>query len=202
MFSFGPRPHTFEVVADPNAPNDPTHIQVQTRFVNYPAIQGYSSPDILWDLRGTYDPTTGNLSVSGAKTGTVFFNDGTGQDPFHLFPFPTAIFIQLVNPTFSLQGKVVAEPGGLEIIGTDAKPSFGSPGNITADFSRVIFTSALASEPNSGNTLLALDLVPGTGFGAFYNWRALAVPEPGALSLLACLGISSLGLAARRLRRR
>ena len=67
-------PSTFDVTADPAAPNDPSRIQIDTRLIT--DIVDAPLVYVPLTLTGTYDQTTGAISVSGGATGTFLNNHG------------------------------------------------------------------------------------------------------------------------------
>ena len=166
---FDPIPHTFDVVADPAAPNDPARIQINTRlFYNPDAL----TAPVLLTLLGTYDRNTGVLSASGGAIGT-FLND-RGPDPFGVAP-GTNLFEQLTNPMESLHGVVSVAPGQIVITGTDAVTPDGGPGNISFGAVNLLFIPSGSADPSQA--VLTLPVL--NPYGGIYDWRAVAaVPEP------------------------
>ena len=134
-------PHTFDVIADPAAPSDPSRIQIDTRFFTTfdPLV------DVPLTLTGTYNQTTGAISVSGGATGT--FLNNRGPDPLGLFP-GTNLFEQFTNPTENLHGVVSVSGGAITITGTDPVVIPGDPGNISFSSASLLWIPTDSINPN------------------------------------------------------
>ncbi len=183
-------PSTFDVTADPTAPTDPSRIQIDTRlrtdFPDGPLVY------VPLTLTGTYNQTTGAISVSGGATGT--FLDKLGTDFTGSLP-GTYVYLQATNPMESLHGIVSASDGVITITGTDPMVTPGDPGNISFALANLLWIPMGSIDPN--------DAVFSAGVnnptGAIYNWSATAVPEPSSmLLLLSGLGVASVGQKLRR----
>jgi hypothetical protein len=181
-------PSTFDVTADPAAPNDPSRIQIDTRLFTTidPLV------DVPLTLTGTYNQTTGAISVSGGSSGT--FLNNRGPDPFGLFP-GTNLFEQLTDPMESLHGVVSVSGGQITITGTDPVVTPGDPGNISFASANLLWIPTGSTNPN--------DAVYSVGVqnptGAIYNWSATSVPEPGSMVLvLSGLAASFVGWKLRQ----
>lgn len=188
--SFDPIPHTFDVEADPAVPNDPMRIQVETRLFT-DTTPGDPLVYIPLTLTGTYDRTTGDISLSGGSTGT-FLND-RGPDPFGLFP-GTYLYEQLTDPMESLHGVVSVGGGGITITGTDPAVTPGNPGNITFASASLLWIPAGSTNPN--DAVYSASVSDPTG--ATYNWTATAVPEPSTAAMLACGALVGTVVLSRR----
>ncbi len=183
-------PSTFDVTADPTAPNDPSRIQIDTRFITTIDPLVY----VPLTLTGTYDQTTGAISVSGGATGT--FLNNRGPDPFGLFP-GTNLFEQLTDPMESLHGVVSVSGGGITITGTDPAVTPGDPGNISFASANLLWIPIGSTNPNDAVYSVAVD----NPTGAIYDWTAQSVPEPGSIVLmLSGLAASFVGCKLRRSR--
>jgi hypothetical protein len=135
-------------------------------------------------LTGTYDRTTGAISVRGGNTGT--FLNSRGPDPFGVAP-GTFLFEQITNPTESLHGVLSVANGVLTITGTDPVVAPGSPGNIGFGSASLLWLSAGTIDPSQA--VFRAPVQDPTG--ANYNWTASAVSEPSTgLLLLVGLGLS------------
>jgi hypothetical protein len=181
-------PHTFDVTADPAAPNDPSRIQIDTRLITTidPLV------DVPLTLTGTYNQTTGAISVSGGATGT--FLNNRGPDPFGLFP-GTNLFEQFTNPTESLHGVVNVSGTGITITGTDPVVTPGDPGNISFASANLLWIPTGSINPN--DAVFSVGVQNPTG--AIYNWSATSVPEPGSMVLmLSGLAAAFVGWKLRR----
>ena len=177
------------MTADPAAPTDPSRIQIDTRLItdfgDGPLV------DVPLTLTGTYNQTTGAISVSGGATGT--FLNNLGPDPFGLFP-GTYLF-KFTNPMESLHGVV-------SVSGTESRspePTQSSrPETLATSRSRRPTSSGF---PRARSTRMMPSSVSGSmnPTGAIYNWSATSVPEPGSMVLvLSGLAGSFLGWKLRR----
>ena len=183
-------PSTFDVTADPAAPIDPSRIQIDTRLTT--DIGDGPVVYVPLTLTGTYDQTTGAISVSGGATGT--FLDKLGTDFTGSFP-GTYVYLQATNPTESLHG-VVSESGGvITITGTDPVVTPGDPGNISFASANLLWIPVGSTDPN--DAVFSAAVADPTG--ALYNWSATSVPEPSSMVLmLGGLAASFLGWKLRR----
>ena len=186
--SFDPFPGTspvptFSIVANPKASNDPTQIDIQTRF----AFGGLVTPIseiVSWNLLGTYNRTTGVISVSGAKsdpTGSILFNVGVFTNPFGDGQDFEDI-LGFTNLTYSLHGTLTQVTGGLTITGTDPVVPVGGLGNIGVSGTTMVYFNPVGGF-NIANVLVTGTIASGQAYGGFYNWSATtaaAVPEPPA----------------------
>jgi PEP-CTERM motif len=183
-------PSTFDVTADPAAPNDPSHIQIDTRLTT--DIGDGPVVYVPLTLTGTYDQTTGALSASGGATGT--FLDKLGTDFSGLFP-GTFVYFQVTNPRESLHGLVSVSGNAITITGTDPVVTPGDPGNISFASGNLLWIPVGSTDPNDAVFSAAVH----NPTGAIYNWSATSVPEPGSMVLmLSGLAASSVGWKLRR----
>ncbi|HLJ98192.1 MAG TPA: hypothetical protein VKU02_33845 [Gemmataceae bacterium] len=177
----GTIPNTFQVIADPAAPDDPTQIHILTRFTTGASRQFGRVGPLFWELAGTYDPTTGTVSASGSQTGVITFYSASPSDPLGFPIGDVELLLQVTDPSYSLNGVAsVANDGTITITGTDPAVPAGGPGtNITftnntlGDF-QVLFTPAGDLDPN--DAILAFPILPGSEYAGFYNWTAIAAP--------------------------
>ena len=192
---------TFTVVADPSAPGDPGRIDIQTRF----SIGGGSTPlneIVAWNLLGTYDRTTGAISVSGSMSGpdgSILDDDGEYINPFGNGQNFEGI-IGFTGLSYSLHGTLTQGPDGLTITGTDPVVPVGGPGNIVITGPTTVYFNPVG-DFNIADALVTGTVAPGQAYGGLYNWSATtaAVPEPASVVML---GLGMVGVAGCRWRRR
>jgi hypothetical protein len=183
-------PSTFDVTADPAALNDPSRIQINTRLST--DLGDGPVVDVPLTLTGTYDQTTGALSVSGGATGT--FLDKLGTDFTGFFP-GTYVYIQVTNPMESLHGVVSVSGAGITITGTDPAVTPGDPGNISFASANLLWIPVGSTDPNDAVFSAAVN----NPTGALYDWSATSVPEPGSIVLMVSgLSAISVGWKLRR----
>jgi hypothetical protein len=191
LSTFNPTiPSTFDVTADPTAPADPSRIQIDTRLTT--DFGDGAIVDVPLKLTGTYNLTSGAISVTGGATGT--FLDKLGTDFTGSFP-GTFVYLQVTDPMESLHG-VVSESGGvITIAGTDPVVTPGDPGNISFASANLLWIPMGSTNPNYAVFSAGVN----DPTGAIYNWSATAVPEPSSmLLLLSGLGVASVGRKLRR----
>jgi hypothetical protein len=171
---------TFSVVADPGAPSDPTRIDIQTRF-------SYGSPTtplneiLAWNLIGTYNQTTGAISVSGSKsgpTGSILYDEGTFVNPFGNGQNFEGI-IGFTSLTYSLHGTLTQGPKGLTIAGTDPVVPVGGPGNIGISGTTLVYFNPVG-DFNVAHALITGTAASGQAYGAFTAGRPRRFPSPPA----------------------
>lgn len=191
-----PLPHTFDIVADPDHPDDPTHIQVNTRL-QFPVIGAPDEPDcdlFQLQLRGTYDMTSGEIAVSGMKEGTHAHHFYGGPNPLPFPGLPDDLYLLAIHTDFAitLHG-TLTDQGNDRLLITGTDPIFG-PGGGNATSAQTLIAVNPFGDCDPAHALLTLPV--DDFYGGWYDWSGRSVPAPGAL-VLAFVGAL---VAARRRR--
>jgi hypothetical protein len=165
--SLYPTRHTFEIAADPAAPNDVRRAVLRTRLsaADSPPMDGVlDCPIVALELPATYDPATGAFRATGNMPPSVVHHVGGGPDPFGIFPFDTYRFLLISGGTLTLTGIASTDASGrVSITGLDT-----AIGNLTAASVSLAFTPSGVCDP--AQALLTLPVAD--PLGGVLNWTA------------------------------
>lgn len=129
LIGLDPIAHTFDIAADPLAPGDPSRIVLETRL---PFLNPDNSTAIPLTLSGTYNAQTGAFQVSGAQSGSFWYDLGFDTTHGGAFPTPLEAWADLTDPTLTLSGNAFLDGNGSPIIiGTNPIAPDGGPGDLS-----------------------------------------------------------------------